>query len=287
MRCHVLALGVLVLTGCKQQPRGGEAETDALVRDALAKEGCTVKGQEGRTIRATCGDSGAESSMNLENLDASLKAIPDREDRALAVQRFVRNLTGAQNETTPDATPLAALRPTLKTKAALEATFARVSPEVRAKNRLPTWPVAGEVVAVVVVDRPDSMAMVMQPALDKWKTTDAAVWARALENLDAHPLEPKRLERGGVTLAQLEDPEDAYEAARILSPKTRGSLEKMVGGRAVFAIPDREHLVAARADDANAVRVLRDLAKELSAGAYGITAELVEVDAAGALRVVR
>lgn len=249
------------------------------------KDGCTVKGQEGRTIHATCGDSGAEASLALENLDQILAGIGDREERVRATERFVHPLTAAANETTPVTAPLAHLRPALKTKASIDATFARVSPEVRAKNRLPMWPVAGEVIAVVVVDRPDSMAMVMQPALDRWKTTDEAVWAKALENLDAHPLAPKRLERAGATLAALDDPADAYEAARILSAKARATLEKEVGGRAVFAIPDREHLVAAKSDDESAVRALRDLAKELAAGAYGITSDLVEVDGEGKLRV--
>ena len=263
-----------------------DAETTALVREALAKQGCTVRAQEGRTLRTICGDAALEGSMNLENLDEALKATSGREARARAVSKFVEALTAAQREPTADALPAASLRPSLKSKAAIEATLARVPPEKRVQNRLPTWPVAGAVVAVVVVDRPDTMTMVMQHALDSWKTTEADVWAKALANLDAHPLAPKRIVRDGATLAVLDDPDDAYEAARLLSAKSRGSLEQMVGGHAVFVAPDREHLAAAKAADPSAVGALRALAKELASGAYGISADVYEADDAGQFRVV-
>jgi uncharacterized protein YtpQ (UPF0354 family) len=146
--------------------------------------------------------------------------------------------------------------------------------------------VAGNVVAVVVVDRPDTIILVMQPALDRWKTTQAVVWAKALENLDARPLAPKRIVRDGATLAVLDDPDDAYEAARLLSTKARASMEQLVGGHALFAAPDREHLVAARASDPSAVRALRALAKEQSTAAYGISADVYEAEESGQLHVV-
>jgi uncharacterized protein YtpQ (UPF0354 family) len=154
------------------------------------------------------------------------------------------------------------------------------------KNKFVSWPLAGDLVALAVVDRPDTIIMVTQSTLEQWKMPESAVYAKAIENLDAHPLIPKRFDSDGATLFALDDKEDAYESARILSEKARASLEKALGGKALFAIPDRESLVAARKDHATSVAKLRALAAMMSRGPYGISPAVFEVDPTGKLRVV-
>lgn len=297
-RATIIALALFAFAGaCKRESssssstdasdRGSlQSETDANVRAAVAAEGCTVARTDGRLVWAKCGDAGVELSLNLENLDLAVKDISSPVERAAAARAFVKQLAMTSEQALPDRAPLEDLRLSIKPKETIEATYRRMTPEQREKNKLVSWPLAGDLLALAVIDRPDNIVTVGQPLLEKWKMTDAAIYAKAIENLDAHPLEPKRFDSDGVTLWALDDKEDAYESARLLSAKARGSLEKALGGKAVFAVPDREHLVAARANDRPAVEKLRALAALLAAGPYGISASVFEVDASGKLRVV-
>jgi hypothetical protein len=260
-------------------------ETDANVRTALAAEGCKVTRTEGRVIWTSCGDAGEEGSLNLANLDETVKGMPAATERAAAARTFVHNLV-QMAANMPETAPLGDLRLSIKTKDTIEATYRRVPPEAREKYKPVSWPLAGDLVAMAVVDRPDTIAMVMQPTIEKWKMTESAVYAKAIENLDAHPLAPKRFDRDGATLYALDDDQDAYESSRILSAQARASLEKALGGKALFAIPDREHLVAARKDDAVSVAKLRALAATMASGPYGISPAVFDVDEARKLRVV-
>lgn len=260
-----------------------ESETDANVKAALAMEGCSVTRVEGRDMTAKCGDAGDESSLFLTNLDLAVKDVASPLDRAKMAQSFVHRLT--RTTKLPDAAPLGDLRLAVKSQKNYIEGLKQLPGS--ADTKLVSWPIAGDLVAVAVIDLPENIVTLTESQMEKWKLTRDAVYAKALENFDAHPLEPKRLEVPDVKIFMFEDLNDAYESARILSPKARASLEKALGGKAVFAAPEREHLLAVRKDDANSIAGLRALAEDHARGAYGIVPDLFEVDDAGKLRVFR
>jgi hypothetical protein len=62
----------------------------------------------------------------------------------------------------------------------------------------------------------------------------------------------------------------------------RARFEKLLGGPAAFAVPDRDHLIAVRADHQHAVDLLRTVATQLEATqSYPLSSDLVQHSAEG------
>lgn len=289
---HIVAVTLVsaCVATCGAAPGGSPAttastsETDALARAALEEAGCEVTRAEGRVLWVRCGDSG-DGSINLQNADLIVKGMPTKEQRAAAVRDFVRAIAPGKGEPFPASPPLADLRLAIKTQETVAATEERIPPDQREQRRLVQWPLAVDLVVLAAIDRPATIAMVTQATAAGWGMKESDIYARALENLDAHPLTPKCLDSEAERMCMLEDPADTYESSRLLSPRARASLEEKLGGPALFAIPDRDHLLAVRKDDARSVAKLRLLAGKTWQGAYGITPALFEVGTDGTLRV--
>ncbi len=281
MHSSLLAVALLFSLSCAKResspqdqaadgPTGFDVDTEA--RAALADAGCTVTGQAGRVVHATCGD--VKQSFDLTNVDLTVASAGSRDEKVKVVGEFVEHLVSAGATSSPSQPPLADLRPALKTRAALDASMARVPPEIRAKASIPAKPLVGDILVVVMVDRADTASLVTAMNLEKWHTTVAPLFERALQNLDAVAREPHRVDVGVFAI----DGKDTYEAARILSPTQRAMFEKALGGKAIFAIPSREDLAAAKRTDAAAVRALRAYATKQATGPYALTTDLFALD---------
>jgi hypothetical protein len=262
-----------------------EAETDANVQAALASEGCKVRRQERRVFFVRCGDPGEDSSINLENLDELLQTVPTAEERRARTYQFIQRLTKDAN--LPEVLPLEkvvlVIRPENYIQASTESMGSGEAPP-----KIVSFPFPGNLIVLAAVDTSNNVALVPVSTLAQWKLDEAAVYAKAIEHFDAHPLTPKRVGAGdSPAVYRLSEAEDENEASRLLSSKSRASLEKVLGGRALFAIPDRRELLAAKADDARAVAALRALTSTYARGPLRITADLFEVDDQGKLRVAR
>lgn len=299
----LLGLALTLAAGCKKTPEptvsetepdrsvvvvSREPETDANVRAALAAEGCKVTRQDRRVFYIQCGDSGDESGLNLENLDEVVKAVASAEERRAQAQKFVQRLT--RDTTLPEAPPLEKLLLVIRPQEYVQASAERMGADGGGAPKMVTFPFAGSLAVFAALDTPDNIKLVPISALGPWKLDEASVYSRAIENLDAHPLTPERIggsEGSSVAVYRLTGAADENEASRLLSPKSRASLEKVLGGRAMFAIPDRRQLLAAKAADARAVAALREITNMYAQGPLRISGDLFEVDERGKLRVAR
>jgi hypothetical protein len=263
-----------------------EAETDANVRAALASEGCKITRQDRRLFYVRCGDSGEESAINLENFDGLVQAVPTAEERRAQTFKFIHRLMS--DTKLPETPPLDKLLLVIRQQNYVQATAERMRTDEESP-KIVSFPFPGDLVVIAAVDTPGSTQMVSVSTLVRWKVNEATVYSKAIENLDAHPLPPKRInsDDSTATVYRLASADDENEASRLLSPKSRASLEKVLGGRALFAIPDRRQLLASKADDVRSVAALRGLTAMYSQGPLRISGDLFEVDGQGKLRVVR
>jgi hypothetical protein len=298
-RTH-LALGLLLVAdvSCKRTesvaatPRDAgstvasdspSAETEKNLRAALASEGCSITREEPGVYYVRCGASGEERALELATFDALVRELASAEERRAQAKSYVHRFTS--DTKLPDAPPLEKLRLAIRKQSYVEARAAGLSPSDSLVIVSPPG-LPGTLVVLVAVDTPDNVVFLAKSTLASWKLDEAAASSKALENLDAHPIPPKRFGPEEHAVYGLESMDDDYEASRLLSPSARKSLEKAVGGRALFAIPDQQHLLAARADDARAVAALRAFATAYSAGPLGLTDATFEVDSAGKLRAL-
>lgn len=296
-RWHLI-LGVTLALGCKRSPEptasesepvrssdsvSHEAETDANIQAALASEGCEVTRRERRVFFVRCGDSGEDSAINLQNLDGLLQTIPTAEERRARTRQFIQRITKDAN--LPEVLPLEKVLLVIRQENYVQATTERMGSGA-APPEIVSFPFPGNLVVLTAVDTPNNLALVPVSTLAQWKLDDAAVYAKAIERFDAHPLTPKRVGADdSPTVYRLSGAEDENEASRLLSSKSRASLEKVLGGRAVFAIPDRRQVLAAKADDPRAVAALRALTTTYARGPLRISGELFEADDQGKLSV--
>jgi hypothetical protein len=283
------ALALAALLGCKKAAH--EKSTHELVLQALAEAGCATKGSDAPVVRFTCGD--VTGSLDESNLDAQLAGMADPAQRLAAARQFVKGGT-AQRATEDDALPRASLLPMLKARAAIEATLARVAQmtnipaEKRAHFSVPSHTLAGDVVVVLVVDRADTMDTVTGDHLARWKTTPAEVFPVAVSNLAARAAPgPTKRAGGGPLLAEIEGG-DEYTATRLLLPDVQRRFVALLGGPAVFALPTRDRLLAARSDNPSAIATLRaEAVRAFSGAAYPITDALLAPEGDGStFRVV-
>jgi hypothetical protein len=299
-RCAHLALGLSLVASlsCKRTesaaatPRDAgptvaaaspRAETETNLRAALASEGCSITREEPGVYYVRCGASGVERPLELATFDALVRELASAEERRAQAKSYVHRFTS--DTKLPEAPPLEKLRLAIRKQSYIAARAAGMSPGA-APIILSPLGLPGTLVVLVAVDTPDNIVFLDKSTLASWKLDEASVSSKALDNLDAHPIPPKRLGPDDTAVYGLESLDDDYEASRLLSPSARQSLEKAVGGRALFAIPDQQHLLAARADDARAVAALRALATAHSAGPLGLTDATFEVDSAGKLRAL-
>ena len=293
-RLLAVLVALLAHTGCDRTPaaaEGSEVSVDQLVRESAVAQGCAVGSWEGRVVSLRC-EGGWDVSLDLTNLDRRLATMRDPDERRAAVEAFLRAAPGrtagaaSADAEDPTVVPAALLRAAIKPRAVVQATMDRLPPVAREQGAIAALPLVDDVVVTVVVDRPEMMEIVTRRHLDAWKTQPSALLPRAIENLEASPFRVERLagpsETGLVAVAM----GDSYDAARLLCPKIRAAIEAELGGPAVYAIPTRELLAAARASDAPSVARLRTLAKERAEGPYAITPRLIEALGAG-FRLVR
>jgi hypothetical protein len=284
---------LLALSSCKRAPETdhGSASNDDLLTLALTEAGCWSTVREGTVVQMTCGDGGVTGSIDTANLDARLSRLADGDARLALVRRFVATAVGSArsggSSEERDVLPRSALRPALKPRAVVEATIARVPPEKRDGFGIPSHALCGDVVVLMVVDKPDSMDLVTSQSLESWKTTPAELFPLALANLAAAPSpSPHPQTVDGASLAVLPG-DDEYNAVRVLLPETQKAFAALLGGPVAFAIPTRDRLLGARADDRGALQVLRrEAARAFAAGPYGITGDLVQPDATGGFHVL-
>jgi hypothetical protein len=294
-------IALMLASGCKRTDRATisdrdpdrsvasssrEAETDTNVGAALASEGCKINRQDRRVLYVRCGDSGEESALNLENFDGLVQAVPTAGERRAQAFKFVHRLVS--DTTLPATPPLERLLMLIRPQDYVQASVERMLPN-ETSPEIVSFPFPGELVVIAAVDTPGNTQMVSASTLVRWKVNAATVYAKAIENFDAHPLPWKRInsDESTVTIYRLASADDENEASRLLSAKSRASVETLLGGRAVFAIPDRRQLLASRADDARSVRALRALTAEYVQGPLRISGDLFEADGQGSLRVVR
>jgi hypothetical protein len=280
-----LALAIVTALGCKG--RQGESKTpEQLVLQSLAEAGCTGRGASGAIVSFACHD--VTGTLDVSNLDAQLADVTDPDKRLAMARQFVAGATAsAASATEPTELPRGSLLPSLKSRATLEATMERVPADKRAKFSVPSHPIVKDVVVVVVVDQPDTMALVTTQELETWKTTPEAIFPVALSNLASRTAAAPEKQRLGDATVVAVPHGDEYTAARILLPATQERFATLLGGPAVFAIPTRDRLLAARADDKAAVAALRrEATRAFTAGPYPITDALIQADPKGGFHTV-
>lgn len=252
--------------------------TDAELDFVAGSLGCKDVHRADRIVRMTCGDE--SRNVSLANLDRQLEdAKPaDRIPRALAFFSLGSPSAGAITAERGDEVPWARLVPLLKSRAALQAAIDRFPPQAQGIT-IPMRPLAGDAVIALGIDSDRSIETVTSQHLGKWKVDAGDLAQRAVQNLASRPSPaPVDVSDGG-SKTFLINSGDSYDAARLLVPEARLRLEEALGGTAVYAIPDRDHLLAVRADDDAAVAALHARAAKLYRGApYAITDELIRYD---------
>jgi hypothetical protein len=273
----VSALAILAAVACKGRPAEGTSRE--LVVQSLVESGCTPGGGDGAVVGFVCHD--VKGSLDTSNLDTQLAGVADPDKRLAMARQFVKGATAASADEGAEL-PRASLLPALKSRESVEATLSRVPPEKRDKFSIPSHTVVQDVVVVIVVDRADTMALVSSQDLEKWKTTPQTLFPIALTNLSSRAAgSPEKQALGGATIVAYPHG-DEYTAARILLPQTQEQLATLLGGPAVFAIPTRDRLLAARADDKAALAALgREATRAFAAGPYPITGVLIQADPKG------
>jgi hypothetical protein len=269
---------------CACTEKASPADTGELLSRALGERGCKIVSRKDLLIHFACSDS-VTGSVSLVNLEKQLAGTKEADARLALARRFLASLS-LRDTPGGEAFPRESILFAIKPKSYLEATMARLPPELRGKAGIPAKPLAAGTMIVWVIDRAQTMHVVTVSHLNKWKVAPATLVEAATKNLAAKPAEAKVLRgEGGATLAAFQSG-DSYDAARILLPGSRKALETRVGGRAVFGIPHRDLLVAAKADAPRAVKALRALIAKEAGKPYAITTEVLRFDEAIGFRVV-
>jgi uncharacterized protein YtpQ (UPF0354 family) len=271
---------LLIVAGCKANP----SSADDVARGVFGEAGCQVTRQQERRMEYACGnDLGA---IDLGNLDRQLAGVDDEARRAVMTREFVRSLLPAANRR-GEALPRKAILPILKARSDIEATMSRVPAELRQTHGILARPFAAELVSVLVVDSPGTLTLITEDRLGQWNVSVAELASLAMENLAAKAhARPERVSSNGSTWVRVQTG-DACDAARLLLPAVRRDIEALLGGSAAYAVPTRDHLMAARADDGKAVRALRAEVKRLyRSQPHPLSDQLFQFEAPGGWRTV-
>lgn len=165
-----------------------EGETVANLRAALASEGCSITREEPKELYVRCGAATAEERpLNLATFHALVRELPSAEERRTQAKQYAHRFTS--DISLPVGAPLERFRLAIRKQSyiAARATRASESPLILSPSPLP-----GALVVLVAIDSPDNIVFLGRETLPVWKLDEAAVSSKALENLDAHPIAPKR-----------------------------------------------------------------------------------------------
>jgi uncharacterized protein YtpQ (UPF0354 family) len=139
-------------------------------------------------------------------------------------------------------------------------------------------------VVFYVVDHPPTYSYMAEAALERWSLTPQQVSAIALGNLSRRTgerrFEVEETPDGPIAVARSHD---GYDASRLISPTLVLALYRQLGSSTtVVAIPHRDLLLAAPADQPALVERLRTMARaEFDAAASPITTDLFLVSREG------
>lgn len=256
-----------------------------LAVEVLRSKGFRITTQKALAITAEHPD-GMSVRLDLANLAARMHRTDVPAERRAIVDRFVGTIVNEfTRRTDRDQSWAASVRVILRPAEAVVSMIAQV-PKDKQRADLLVYSGAGAGLAMIaVIDHPATMEYITSQHREDWGADDDLVmeegfkngWA-AVERLSVSEISP------GVFRASAGD---CYDAGLILIRGVRERLEKAVGGPAVYAIPNREHLYAARESDRPAVQALAMLANELhSAGPYQITDAVVRVSEGGEIQEV-
>ncbi len=277
----VSALAGLLVIGCSSAVPPKTAGRDPLVlsksapvetaerwvTEFLASEpGVASFKQVGPGEYAITTERGDELTFYLDNLVARLASAGA--DRALVFADYEAHLREA----------LAADR-------AVEPGLGQLMPIVRHKDYLTgvqelagadegPWhrPLAGDAVLMLAFDSPTSIQVAPRGALlDRGLDEDAA-FALATENLRRFARDLDWEREGGLRAAVLDG---NYESSVLLLDDAIAALEADLGGPVAVAVPLRDLLVAARADRAEDVKILRLLIANAASDPYAVSDQLL------------
>jgi hypothetical protein len=285
-----VATGLLLVVACGACGSGGHepVDTEALINHAIAGRGCEIVARDHRMLTLAC-TGGLKTAADLAPLDHDLALAPSDSERRRLIDAFAASL-GTIDEVKDSAKDWRGhVLPTLKSLAYVQNVLPSLPPDQQKDNTVPYRLLAPEITEVIMLDTASGMALVTQKQADAWKAEGAEVVAVAMHNLDLittdldkHLIVDKTATGQPRVTVQFGD---NYDAARLLLPSVRAAVDKALGGKAAWGIPDRDHLIAVRLDDAAAVAALRHEVGT-SAGPYAISALVIQVDDAGHFSLV-
>lgn len=269
------ALAFGMLSGCKRTPG-----LDQRVRDRIQTElpAANVVIQDPATLEVKVG--GQTVTVSLDNVSVICRDKPTLCDEA--IERLVQNLAALDQMDRPAVAD--ELRVVLQSEQTVEnyrkALDAKSAPERRDDNAFVTFPFQGDLVAVMVRDLPDGIALVnrrelanMQLDAERARTVGVANLEKSLGAISTEMAAPDvfRVHAG-----------DSYEAARLLVPKVWDGLAKQVPGDLLVVAPTREIVLATGSGNPTAVAAMRALAKTMfDAGPYALSTMVLRRTDAG------
>ncbi len=223
-------------------------------------------------------DGGHELQLNVENL--ALLCAQEREAEAcdVAIARAVEN---AQKILTavPQAHSAECLRLVLKSQETIDGIAQMIRDrDAGPDNAVLSRPLAADLHAVLACDHPDGISLLTRGQARSLGLDDAALTARALENLaatlPAPKPEPVDAARGVYVVREGAE----YASSQAFLPQRLDALSRAVdGGVVTFAVPTRDTLVFTAREDPVALGALAEIARGSIAQAYGLSAALVRV----------
>jgi hypothetical protein len=226
-----------------------------------------------RYRRADGGDSGWLYLHNTYRETAGL----GRREQAERIRRLVAAVVEPVNTELdwPEIRPL--LRPVLR-----GVSFGQGAPQ-GAKSLL-SRPALPYLVELVVVDRPTSMAYVLESHAEQWGVEPAEVFAIARENLAQGAANAARGEASdGPTVLRFLDDGDAYFTSMLLVDGFLASLAPRVGGRPVAFVPDKDNLSILADEPSALAKFLELFENEFNEATRSLSPMAYTVDTSGAV----
>lgn len=248
-----LGMSIPVIALSQAIPKGDAAFTDyvaAALRQRVGDVVVSVTGPLKLQMGAT--------QLSLARLSDSCRLTP--QNCAANVDKFVK---GSAELLKAAAAPidLAALRLVIRTRAYMAHVEAQ-DPAVTADE---TEPLPGDLVAVAVVDTPNSMLFVQRSQAARTGLTHEQLFARARDNMHASlaPLLEKAppAEAGRIRAIEGGD----YEVGRIATPADWAPLAQAQHGTLVVALPAPDIVLYLSAADPQAFKALADYSRQIAA----------------------
>lgn len=230
---------------------------------------------------------GAAIACNLRQLYAQYAKTPD--DREPIVESWMRSLV----TTVPDHTWVearATLRPTLKSTDMIEQ--ARLSMQRATEpDDLPAAPFVGDLSAIVMRELSSTLTGVTQRQLEAWGVTLEVAMREAVNNMNMMGFPPitRELLSGGPSKKRSSAERDVVglvfegdhlTATWMVIERFRDHLGMRLQGDYVFAVPNRNRLVAVRSDEAALLSQIQHSNRNFKSLPYGLTGQLFHVSAA-------